>query len=95
MLEELAELQGPIRVTRPLVEAGWADYTPDRAERQNHSPQAPDHGGRLRCSAVCRWRKRAELIIAINSDPNAPIFNIAHYGLVGDLYPIVEGSFTI
>jgi electron transfer flavoprotein alpha subunit len=31
----------------------------------------------------------AEIVVAINRDSNAPIFNIATYGVVGDLYEVV------
>lgn len=91
MLEELAELLGgQLGSTRAMVEAGWID-----AKRQiGLSGRTVKPKLILTCAVsgavqFAAGMNGSELIVAINTDPDAPIFNIAHVGIVGDVYEIV------
>ena len=91
MLRELAGLLGgEVASTRAVVEAGWLD-----AKRQiglagrTVKPKliiTCGVSGAIQCVA---GMSGSETIVAINTDPKASIFKIAHIGLVGDLYTIV------
>lgn len=91
MLSRLAELMGGVLgVSRALVDAGMigsahqVGYSGNRVKPKLYVAcgisGAPQHLAGM---------KEAEKIIAINSDPSAPIFSICDYGYVGDLYEIV------
>jgi electron transfer flavoprotein alpha subunit len=76
--------------TRAVVEAGWLD-----SKRQvglsgrTVKPKLIITCGVSGAIQFVAGMSGAETIVAINSDPNAPIFKVAHVGLVGDLYTII------
>lgn len=89
--EELAEaLGGVLAVTRPMVEAGFRD-----AKFQiglSGRTVAPKLIICLGISGAVQFTagmNGSELIIAVNEDPNASIFNVAHYAIVGDVFKVV------
>ena len=91
MAEELAVLLGAqLACTRPLVEAGFMD-----ARRQiglsgrTVKPKLIITLGISGSVQFAAGMNGATRIIAINSDENASIFNIAHVNIVGDIYEIV------
>ncbi len=91
LLEELADcLHGQLACTRPVYEAGWLD-----AKRQiglsgrTVRPKLIITCGISGSVQFAAGMKNAETIVAINTDKKAPIFNVAHYGIVGDLYEVV------
>jgi electron transfer flavoprotein alpha subunit len=91
MVKELAELFGAqLAVTRPLIEAGWAD-----AKRQiglsgrTVKPKLIIACGISGAVQFTAGMNNAECIVAINQDPRASIFNVAHYGIVGDMYEVI------
>lgn len=91
MIEELAALLGgQVAVTRPMVEAGWASYTRQIGlSGRTVKPRLIITCGISGAVQFTACMNTAERIIAINKDKNAPIFKVAHYGIVGDVYEII------
>lgn len=91
MVKELADLlNGQVAGTRPLVEAGWID-----AKRQiglsgrTVKPKLIITIGISGAVQFVAGMNNSSCIISINNDENAPIFNVAHYAVIGDIYKIV------
>jgi electron transfer flavoprotein alpha subunit len=91
--EALAAAMGAmLSVSRPLVDAGWAPGA--RQVGQSGKTVRPKIYLALGISGAVQHvagMREAETIIAVNKDPTAPIFNVAHYGAVADLFEVTEG----
>lgn len=88
---ELAEaLGGTIAVTRPLVEKNYASYLYQIGlSGRTVKPKLIVCCGVSGAIQFTAGMNNSDVIIAINSDPEAAIFNVAHYALVGDLYEVI------
>ena len=91
MLEELATLlNGRLASTRALVEAGWTDPRQQIGlSGRTVKPHLLIACGVSGAIQFVAGMNGAEHIVAINSDESAPIFKVAHVGIVGDLYQVV------
>ncbi|GBC70764.1 Caffeyl-CoA reductase-Etf complex subunit CarE [Candidatus Calditenuaceae archaeon HR02] len=91
LAEELARLLGGVvACSRPIVDKGW--LPPDRQVGSSGKTVKPRLYIALGISGAFQHimgMMNSQLIIAVNKDPNAPIFNVAHYGVVDDLFKIV------
>ncbi|MFB6112934.1 MAG: electron transfer flavoprotein subunit alpha/FixB family protein [Halodesulfurarchaeum sp.] len=91
LLEDLADLTGgTLAASRPVVDNGWLPK--HRQVGQSGKTVSPEVYLALGISGAVQHVsgiRGADTVVAVNTDPNAPIFDVADYGIVGDLFDVV------
>ncbi|RBI59429.1 electron transfer flavoprotein subunit alpha/FixB family protein [halophilic archaeon] len=91
LIQELVEaMDATLSASRPVVDNGW--LSDSRQVGQSGKVVTPDVYLAIGISGAVQHvagMKGSDTIVAINTDPNAPIFDIADYGIVDDLFEVV------